>query len=177
MTRRGDWMQTASGLAFWPMDPRADEVRLFDIAHSLSNLCRYNGHTKRFYSVAEHSVLVSQVVPRQDALAGLLHDATEAYCADVPRPLKAYLVGYSTIEHRVWEAVAEHFGLPIALPASVKEADNTVLLAEKAALLGESPHPWTWASDIKPADVEIRCWTPDEARSAFIGRFGELVGL
>jgi len=172
--RIGDWIQTASGRPFWPLDPRAEEIDIFDIAHSLSNLCRFNGHCSRFYSVAEHSVLVSLVVPPADALAGLLHDATEAYCADVPRPLKPFLKGYADIEAGIWRAVAARFGLAEELPPSVKLADNTVLLAEKAALLGPSPMPWAWAKDIVPAPVPILCGLPTHAKRFFIERFMDL---
>ena len=77
--RRGDWIQTYLGIQFWPLDPRPEEVMLFDIAHSLSNMCRFTGHCREFYSVAQHSVIVSQNVPREDAAWGLLHDASEAY--------------------------------------------------------------------------------------------------
>lgn len=172
--RTGDWMQTASGVAFWPLDPRASETHLYDIAHALSNLCRYNGHSKKFYSVAEHSVHVSRVVPPKDALAGLMHDATEAYCADVPRPLKRFLNGYAEIEHRIWLVIAEKFGLAVDLPASVKTADNTVLLAEKEQILGPVPLPWHWANGLKPADVRIECWSPEIAAAAFLNRYVEL---
>jgi hypothetical protein len=172
--RRGDWMQTASNLAFWPLDPWPSEVHLYDIAHALSNLCRYGGHCKKFYSVAEHSVHVSRVVPPEHALAGLLHDATEAYCADVPRPLKRFLTGYAEIEQRIWVAIATRFQLPVDLPATVKEADNTVLLAEKEQILGPTPLPWHWAAGLNPADVRIDCWSPHDAKQAFIHRYLEL---
>ena len=66
--RKGDWMQTYTGRQFWPIDPRANEVHIEDIAHALSMMCRYNGHCRTFYSVAEHSVLVSQHVPPEHAL-------------------------------------------------------------------------------------------------------------
>jgi hypothetical protein len=165
-------MQTASGRAYWPLDPRADEVFIGDIAHALSNLCRYGGHCRKFYSVAEHSVLVSQVVPPEDALAGLLHDAAEAYCIDVPRPLKGYLAGYEDIEHRNWRAICQRFGLPVELPASVKLADNAVLLAEKAALMLPQPMPWNVPGTAAPVLVEG--YTPADARYLFLDRFDTL---
>ena len=177
--RKGDWIQTYTGRAFWPADPRASEVSIQDIAHSLSKICRFGGHCKWFYSVAQHSVLVSQVVPPKHALAGLLHDATEAYVADMPRPVKRMLgAAYADMEQRVWEAICERFQLPIELPASVKLADNTMLLAERAVLLGPTPDvpgAWGWAKGLEPADVEIQSITTYDARKLFLERFTELM--
>src|ERR1017187_10636100 len=75
---------TFSGIHFWPLLPNPADIRIEDIAHALSNQCRFAGHAREFYSVAEHSVRVSQLCPPEDALWGLLHDASEAYLTDVP---------------------------------------------------------------------------------------------
>ena len=171
--RKGDWMQTRSGRDFWPLDPHPEDVDIDDIAHALSNLCRYGGHCKAFYSVAQHSVFVSRVVPAEHALAGLLHDASEAYCVDMPRPIKRFLPDYERIEHGIWLAVAERFGLPAELHPCVKVADDAVLLAEKAQIMGESPHPWSVPGT--PADIFILPWNPASARRAFMARFDELM--
>lgn len=171
--RIGDWMQTRSGKQYWPLDPRAEDVKLTDIAHSLSNLCRYNGHCNSFYSVAEHSVLVSQVVPDEDAMCGLLHDATEAYCADVPRPLKRNLVGYAEIEQANWLVIAERFQLNPVMPESVHLADNAVLLAEKQQIVKYTPYLWSVPG--KAADVQIKCLSPKQAYELFVNRFMELI--
>src|ERR1035437_1784040 len=108
---RGDWMQVYSGARFYPLDPRPDEIDAADIAHALSLLCRYGGHVDRFYSVAEHCVLMSRAVAPENALAALLHDATEAYVVDVPRPLKRCLRDYAPIEAAVWRAIASRFSV------------------------------------------------------------------
>ena len=81
--RIGDWMQTYTGERFWPLDPRIEDIHIRDISMALGKLCRYGGHTIFFYSVAEHSVLVSEYVPEEYALWGLLHDASEAYLSDI----------------------------------------------------------------------------------------------
>lgn len=167
----GDWLQTQSGVAYWPLSPRAEDVRIEDIAHALSHLCRFGGHCSRFYSVAEHSVLVSRVVPPEHALQALLHDATEAYMVDVPRPLKKFLSNYEEIEDRNWRVIAEHFGVPYEMHPSVKHAGNTVLLAEKAELLGPSPHPWEWARDLEPASVTVWGYSATAARKSFLQRY------
>lgn len=171
--RVGNWQQVFTGIQFWPLDPRAEEVDIRDIAHALSMQCRYAGHCERFYSVAEHSVHVSRIVPPELALVGLLHDATEAYCIDVPRPLKPSLTGYKAIEDRIWLAIAERFGLDPIMPQAIKDADNAVLLAEAAQIM--KPHPMPWCVPGDAADVEIGCWSPKRSEVAFLGRFYELV--
>ena len=82
--RNGSWLQTYTGIQFWPLDPRPEEIDIQDIAHALSLLCRFNGHCQRFYSVAEHSVHVSTILAPEFGLWGLLHDAAEAYLSDIP---------------------------------------------------------------------------------------------
>lgn len=139
LARRGDWMTTASGRKFWPLDPRPEEVDVEDIAASLSNLCRYNGHCRWHYSVAQHSVYVSHRVPPGMELVGLMHDATEAYCADVPRPLKRFLANYAEIETGIWLAIAERFGLPLHIPEEVHQVDNAVLVAEMQQIMVHDP--------------------------------------
>ena len=173
-TRTGNWMQTFTGRQFWPLDPRPEEIDLEDIATGLSRACRYAGHCERFYSVAEHSVLVSHVVPPSLALKGLLHDATEAYLVDIPRPIKPALTGYMAIEQRLWEAVAVRFGLSPEMPDAIKAADNAVLLAESTQIM--KPHPAPWCVPGEPAAVRILCFPPEEARLLFLARFEELTG-
>lgn len=172
--RYGNWMQTVSGRMFWPMDPRPEEVALEDIEHSLGMQGRFAGHARRFYSIAEHSVYVSYLVPKEDRLHALLHDASEAYVVDVPRPVKPYLTGYKEIEDRVWVAIAEHFGISPEMPASIKRADNAVLLAEQRQLMAAPPAPWLVPGD--PAQITIKGWDPDYAKFKFHQRFVEITG-
>lgn len=162
-------MQTATGRAFWPLDPRADEIDIEDIAHSLSNMCRYAGHCSEFYSVAQHSVLVSWLAPIKDALWGLLHDASEAYLVDVPRPVKPHLPGYREIEDRVMREVCAKFGLPEQMPASIKRLDRAIL-ADEARDLMKSP-PIDWGLTEPPLGIPIAPWTPSHARIAFLSQF------
>lgn len=136
--RKGDWILTFSGVEFYPIDPRSEEVNIEDIAHALSMLCRYGGHTSQFYSVAEHSVRVSELVPREDQLWALLHDASEAYLVDLPRPIKRHSeIGrhYRIAEDKLMASVAARFGLPPDEPAAVKVADEAMLAVEARELL------------------------------------------
>lgn len=166
------WMQTRHGRKFYPLNPRSEEVYIDDIAAALSKLCRYGGHCKWFYSVAEHSVLVSYCVPAEHALAALLHDAPEGYIVDMPRPIKHRLRGYAEIEDRIWHAIAPRFGLPVDLPACVKEADNNVLLAEREQIMEVTGEQWSVPG--KPANVQVQCLAPPAAEAVFLGRFAQL---
>lgn len=168
--RTGDWMQTVTGKQFWPLDPRPEDFDILDIAAALSKQCRFGGHCDWHYSVAQHSVYVSHQVPPEHQLAALMHDATEAYCIDVPRPLKRSLIGYDKVEARIWQALATRFNLPLVLPACVHEADESVLLAEKAQVMRPGP-AWTLDTKAEPAPIKISMWTPDQAREAFLSRF------
>ena len=173
---RGSWMQTFTGRQFFPLAPRADEVDPVDIAHALSMICRYGGHTTRFYSVAEHCVLMSHAVPKEHALAALLHDATEAYVGDMVRPLKHHMGAYRAIEHGVMFAIAVRFNLPsVEMPGSVKDADNRILLDERAALLTEPPVAWQ-QDDLLPLGVNVSGWGPAYAEYQYTERLAELLG-
>jgi uncharacterized protein len=176
--RKGDWMQTFTGKAFWPLDPRQDEICIEDIAHSLSCQCRYTGHTLRFYSVAQHSVLVSRLVPREDALWGLLHDASEAYLVDLPRPLKMMSrLGdeYRLIETRLMKEVAARFGLSTEQPASVEQADEALLATEARDLMSPPPRPWRELVD--PLPDKIKPWSSGRAEQVFLFEAGLLMSV
>ena len=173
--RKGHWMQTASGRKFWPLDPRSDEVFIEDIAHSLSMQCRYGGHCKHFYSVAEHSVHASYLVSGMHAFTALMHDAAEAYCTDIIRPIKKFLTEYGAIEQRIWEVIAEKFGLPIFLPQAVHDADIAMLFSEEKAVM--SPSQEGFGMGLKTPIVTrmpIACWRPEVARKRFLDRFDDL---
>lgn len=175
-TRKGDWMQTYSGGQFWPLDPRASEVNIQDIAHALSNKCRYNGHSQFFYGVAEHSVHIADWLHHNGhgpviALWGLLHDAGEAYLPDIIRPIKVQpeMAHMRGIEANVMAAVCEKFGLDPTEPAIVKHADSRILLDERDALMSPVPAPWNVPGE--PLGVEIEGWWPSVAKDAFLAAF------
>lgn len=173
---RGDWMQTYTGRAFYPFDPVPEEIDIEDIAHALSMLCRYGGHSNVFYSVAEHSVYVSTLLPQELKLVGLLHDATEAYLVDMPRPIKKGMPQYRDVEDRLWTAVARRFDLPEVLPQAVHDADVAMLFAEQSQLLKPSPLPG-WGMGLSTPITErprIRALYPREAEQLFLAEFEHL---
>jgi len=164
---RGDWMQLYSGKRFYPIDPRPEDIDPADIAHALSLLCRYGGHVDRFYSVAEHCVLMSEAVTPENQLAALLHDATEAYVADVVRPLKRYLPDYKAIEEKVWYAIAVRFGVELELPAEVKEADTRILLTERDELMPRTQYSWG-VDGLEPLMVNVIGLSPLQAEDLYL---------
>ena len=168
-SRKGNWIQTYSGRQFWPVDPRSEDVDLMDIAHALSNLCRYAGHSRSFYSVGQHSVLASQIVPPRDAGWALMHDAAEAYVVDLPRPIKhdPGAAWYREIERRVMAAVCLRFSLPMIQPASVSLADDVLLSTERRDLMAPSVE---WSAHSDPMPKLIVPWTPEEAKDQFLCR-------
>jgi len=170
--RKGDWIQTFTGRCFWPLDPKPEEVFIEDIAHALSMTCRFAGHCTRFYSVAEHSVNVSRLVPPEDALWGLLHDAAEAYSADIPRPLKRFLTEWKPMEDAITNVIVQKFGLPSEEPRSVKEADWRILADEQSALM--SPCEQGWSDMAEPFGIPIFCLAWNEAKFLFLNRFRQI---
>lgn len=174
---RGDnnWIATHTGRKMWPLDPHPDDIHIADIAHALSQLCRYTGHTKNFYSVGEHSVLVSQHCPSGFELEGLLHDAAEAYFADVARPVKRHLANLQEIDDRIHQAVCQKFNLPWPMSPEVKDIDTRICVDEKDQL-----HPRftrdEWWPDGAPVKLgcELHCWQPNVAEVAFIMEFYRL---
>lgn len=165
---------TYTGGTIEPLNPNPDDINIEDIAHSLSMQCRFTGHVSSFYSVAQHSYHVSELVPEEDRLWGLLHDATEAYLADIARPIKhmpGFGEAYRTAETILEAAVAARFGLALPMPESVKLADMTML--------------WSEQEDFMPGlntreDTDIRYpgaltgWEPWLAKENFLMRYAEL---
>jgi uncharacterized protein len=174
--RVGDWMQTFTGRAFWPLAPQPADIEPLDIAHALSLLCRYGGHVNRFYSVAEHCVLMSEAVAPEHALWALLHDATEAYMGDMVRPLKRQMPVYVAAEDVLMDVICSRFGLTPSCPAEVKQADNRILLSERAALMSATPLPWAAIEDLEPLPVKVEGWYPATAEARYLARLGALWG-
>lgn len=183
-SRPGDWNCTRSGIRFFPLDPRPEDVEITDIAFALSNVSRYAGHVE-FYSVAQHCVHVADLLaatrdrvgigdPRAVVLTGLLHDAGEAYVGDMTRPLKKCApMGpmFCEIEDNIYRVVAEKFGAQFPLPASVKWADDTLLVTEVRDLHPALARSGWNAPNVEPLETTITRWSPDLARERFMDRF------
>lgn len=169
--RRGDWMQTFTGRQFWPLDPRAEEVDLVDIAHHLSLICRYCGASRRMYSVAEHSLGVLYVGMREAMrrnplaqfnshveIAFLTHDFAEAYCHDLIRPIKRNVNGYGQIERGIAACIHVRMGTYLidisAFDHLVKLADNAMLFAERDEIMSDCPYDG-WGMCERPPEAMI----------------------
>ena len=177
MTYSEAWISTFTGRKFHILVPDPEEIAIEDIAHHLSMLCRFTGAVKRFYSVAEHSIKVSQIVPPEYALEGLLHDASEAYLSDLSRPLKHFTEAgylYRELEADVQDTIQNKFGLPEGMSETVKAADNAMLYTEKTALMPPVAWDTKWSPTEDAEDIEISCWEPGRAEAFFLERFYEL---
>lgn len=168
------WIQTYTGKKFFPLSPREDGICIEDIAHSLAMQCRFTGHSKFHYSIAQHSVLVSYLCDSADKQHALLHDAAEAYVCDLASPLKrsGKFEDYKKIENELQKTIYRKFGLTEIEPVSVKSADLLMLCIEAQTLL--SPiHP-DWKFPVKPPSIMIMSLTPQEAEQTFLDRYKEL---
>lgn len=181
----GPWIETYTGKHFHILDPMPDEINIEDIAHSLSMQCRFTGHCAAFFSVAEHSVIVSLLVKPEHALAGLLHDASEAYLTDVARPVKPELHNYRAIESVIMGAIFERFDLAdtVAIWEDIKEADTASLMTEAKYLMhsggkdwGDEPNSGEGVTGVVKKGKIPKCLQPIEAKAMFLSRFWELSG-
>lgn len=177
MDQHLDYIRLASGGVYWPRSPRWNDVHIEDIAAGLSKLCRFTGQCDRFYSVAEHSVHVSYLVPPLVALAALLHDATEAFIADLNTPTKRGTPEYRAIEMLNEEAICTRFGIDIAdfHVAAIHRADARMFEVEYShffpAQVGASPTPLP--PELKTERLGVS-W--QMAHALFLARFASLGG-
>ena len=151
-----------SGVLFDVFNPIAENLRIIDMAHGLSNLCRYGGHSPKFYSVAQHSVMCSHYTGTpQEQLEFLMHDTSEAYLIDLPRPIKRKLIEYIKIEDNLLEVIFNHFKLTFPLTDKVHQVDDAMLHYEYNAFYTN-------------IDDSFEFWTPEYAKSQFLARYNEL---
>lgn len=158
---------TRAGTFFDFADESTWEFRITTIAWALARIHRFNGHCIGWYSVAEHCVRVSELVSRDNALAGLLHDAHEAFVGDVSGPLKTLLPDYCRLENRVQARCLASFGI-LGIPDEVHQADREILDWELEALfaIDTGTEMEVWGVD--------KCWDADVATERFMLRFDEL---
>lgn len=173
--RFGGWLQTHSGKTFFFGDIQPEDICIDDIAHGLGNFCRFVGQSNEFYSVAQHSCIVADLLAQFGSacqLSGLLHDATEAYLGDLSRPLKQMLPAYKAIEHKLEAVIEQKYGVLISADPRIKWADNVALMTEARDLLG--PQAQGWGVREEPAPFTIHPWTPRESRIRFMDYFNKL---
>lgn len=171
------WIMTFCGVKFDVENPKPEDILINDIAHALAHQCRFGGHCRNFYSVAEHSVYVSNMVFRKDhppsnTFAALLHDASEAYLVDIPRPIKHLydMDKYRAMEEKLQAAINDKFDSSPQDYNLIKWADDRMLANEIYQLM---PSPQLY--DVSEYhDIVIECWPPAVAERKFLERFGEL---
>ncbi|MGV0949295.1 MAG: hypothetical protein ACOYB3_01390 [Azonexus sp.] len=171
------WFQTFTGVKFYPLTCTAGDIRIEDIAHASANYCRYGGHTRFFYSVAQHVCLCHDHMPhgstgrpRMLRLQALLHDGTEGYLGDVVKPLKVLLKDYQRIERRLERIIMARYGLPPTIQSEIKVADLEALATEKRDLLYDGPI-WDATKGVTPWGETIVPWQPAVAKEQFLSRF------
>lgn len=178
-----NWVGTNLGKRIDLSYPLAEQIDIMDIAVGLGNQCRFTGQIRHHYSVAEHCIHVASLVPDKYKLAALLHDAQEAYIADLSTPMKAE-VGrvYRDVEDRIVRALDEAFdmgGMLIDLPACIKDADRIMLLTERDALV-EQRIWWgeAFESTVRhPAFMPMHLDDPAGARVSYLAEFDRLNAL
>jgi len=166
------FITTYTGKVIYFEKPDPASIDIIDIAHALSNQCRFAGHTKRFMSVAEHSILVSLQCPEY-GLEGLLHDASEAYMVDMPTPIKRKIKDYKVYEDRLMSAIFTRFQLKYPLPQEVHDADRAQLVREAKELVTLSD--WADSYEVKMPGLAPRGLRPEDAKSQFLNHFRNLM--
>ena len=182
----GAWMETSTGRVVYPLNLKPADVCLEDVAHHLSAVCRYNGATRRHYSVAEHSVLVALHL-EADGWAGaptrllnaLLHDAAEAYLQDVIGPIKSSFPLMAAAERSALLAVHEALRVPYIdsamIRGEIKLVDRRICLDERAALLPRHDPRKRWGVDrLEPLGVEVKGLPARRAKALFLRTFARL---
>jgi 5'-deoxynucleotidase YfbR-like HD superfamily hydrolase len=176
----GPYLQTVSGRFVNPLDPDLEQIDIQDITRALANTCRFGGHCRSFYSVAQHSVIVSELVEErggdpEDVFAALMHDAAEAYLGDMPHPLKhrsALGEAFKQAEKHLEQAINTRFNIKPGVP-EIKRADRALLATERRALSTEDWH-WHELDGVEPLEIELTAWSPDDAAAKFKARYAEL---
>jgi hypothetical protein len=164
-------VSTRSGRRVALLNPSPAQIVIGDIAHGLAHQCRFNGQTNKFYSVAQHSVLVASILPRELRLAGLLHDAIEAYLGDVVQPLKDLLPEYQAIEENFCKVLGVRFGVNLQHNDDIHHADLVVLATERRDLMPMDMADWSSIAGITPMSRTIKPMSPDAAAAQFMEMF------
>lgn len=172
-------VQSSSGLYLDYANPTADQFTILDLVKGLARECRFSGQTKSFYSVAQHSVLVSLAVPKEYALHALFHDGSEAFLRDIATPLKRLLPDYREMEAKIQAIVHQKVGLDAQfehhVEQAIKTADLAVFAAERQQLMPADGRAWPCAQEVKPFEVMIEPMGPARAIHYFMERHASIL--
>lgn len=174
-----DYIETYTGQKVYILNPEPEQINIVDIAHSLSMMARFNGHSTKFYSVSEHSVYVSWLQEDAFKLHGLLHDAAEAYLADIPSPVKPLINNYKELEDNMTHVIFEKFGLEYEPNPDIKSADRQILRVEADQLMQSRGVNWNINKENKNEpllNMTIQCLAPEKAKILFFETFNMLTG-
>lgn len=169
-------IMTRSGRLIDLLNFKPEDVDIYDIAAHLSKICRFGGASRRFYSVAEHSVLVSRFLPAPLKCAGLLHDAAEAYLGDVTTPLKHLMPDYLALGQSISAVITQALNIDRHHDPLIKAADTEALMLEAAALMPANADYWATHEDVHKLKV-VECLPPNIAELSFLKRYSELQGV
>lgn len=175
------WIETYTGKKFYFLSPHPAMIEIEDIAHALSQTCRFSGHTREFYSVAQHCINVSDLLMHKYhdpelALEGLFHDSAEAYLTDIATPVKKHLPEYEVMEDRILRAIHRKYNIHESTTDRVKDADTCMLLSEAKAFLPSEGKDWAQKyMTTFPLKENLRGWSPEVARFEYKILFQTLV--
>lgn len=172
----GTTILTYTGHYFDVLRPEISVIDARDIAHGLSMVCRFGGHVREFYSVAQHSFYASFLVPDEHAMAALMHDASEAYVGDMPAPIKAIFPEYKRVEKAIEREIFARFLIPHPMPPCIKHADLRLLRSERSAFMPKTGGEWPGMEKYEAAPFEFVSWAPAKAETRWLRRFAELTG-
>lgn len=174
------WIVTYTGRRVWPLDLRAEDVVEDDIAHALAMKVRWGGFCRSFYSVAQHTVLLTDWLGHsganwQDQWDALHHDDVGVYLADVPAPLRRVLDGYDEVEAHVWSVIAGVFDCSAMFSDTLRTADRRIRIDEARVLMTMPAGSWgDHDGGLEPLGVLIEPWGPDEAKGRWLTAFNRL---
>lgn len=179
--RKGNYIYTFTGKRFYPLDPRVEDFDIEDIAHSLANSCRFTGHVRKFYSVAEHAVRMSNEALKEglgadEAFVALMHDASEAYLVDVPRPIKAepyFGALYKKYEEAIMVEAAAAYGFAWPMSEAIHTLDKRMLNTEQRDLMPPAANTGPWFPEAGIVKAKINPWSPAKAEAAFLEAFSD----
>ncbi len=173
-----NYIQTSTGRKIYLDNFKNNDYYIGDIAHSLSNKCRFNGHSKFFYSVAQHCVLASGLIKdKSKALETLLHDSGEYVMPDMPRPIKNYFKNIEEFEYNITADIFTRYGLNWPLDKDIVEVDDRLLATEARQIMNKcNIDEWPVIGKLEPYNIVLDSWRPEHAKQMFLDRFNFLFG-